>query len=287
MTARPAPRFLAATDFKRQARVPASSLPGAARLGTRLAGSCTAVLGQFGSSSWRVALDAIEDVPAANSEPDNASYRYLSSGGLLSLEVSFDRSVLSAVIEIALGGTGGEEPYEFPDRPLSRIEGETQKLIFARLAEEFERTFTTAFERSYSRVLTGGSGGTPEDSTERVVFRFIVNVFSYSGEVRVAFLREGLMACLAAGNESPDKSKTVTSPLQREISKADATLTVTLGPEVLLVEELAALKPGHHVRLASTAGTPVVIWCDGTRMLQAKLARAGDKLAVSVIGPAG
>jgi flagellar motor switch protein FliM len=70
--------------------------------------------------------------------------------------------------------------------------------------------------------------------------------------------------------------------LQRQVGKSDVDLTVTLGTEILSVEDIVDLRPGRLIELTSTVSTPVVLWSGGVAAFEGRLARAGDRLAVSI-----
>jgi flagellar motor switch protein FliM len=91
----------------------------------------------------------------------------------------------------------------------------------------------------------------------------------------------------ATASEENDAEEIATChQLQRQVGKSGVEFTVTLGPETLSVEDITALVPGKLISLSSTVCSPVTLWSGGVAAFEGKLARSGDRLAVSITAPA-
>ena len=70
--------------------------------------------------------------------------------------------------------------------------------------------------------------------------------------------------------------------LQNEVKKSDICLTVTLGTEILSLEEISGLRAGTLIELSSTVAGSVTVWSGSVAAFQGRLARNGDRLAVAI-----
>lgn len=286
----PAARPLSARHIMTQPRQSMSATPAAQKLATKIAERGCAILSTIGPAPWRMTLDRIEDGATISAEDPGLLVRIESHAGSMTLHLAFDRQAVSALCETAMGGTGTEAVFEIPERPLSRIEKDLLASILAKLA-----TGIVAALSEHLGMPTSLFDGTVEIGGEKsaqdlLAFRFVTNVFGYSGEMRLTVPRSELAAQFEAASESDGATliaEEERASLQREIGKADVEFTISLGPETLLVEEIANLIPGRMVRLAATTGAPVIVSSGGTPVYAATLTRSGEQLAVRIIASAG
>ncbi len=283
------PRALAAGDIKPRQRKSISALPAVTRLGSKLAESYSATLFGPSGASLRVTLDHIEESASAVSEDAATWFRLETRLGSMTLHLAFDRTAVSACCEAAMGGTGTEAPYEFPDRPLSGIEKGIVRLALKGLGS---RTTAVFAEQLATPVSQFDGLVEPEESCgnkEQIVFRFLVNLFGYSGELCLAASSSEIAAQFeTAGSEAGaiEARTEQLAALQRSIAKADITFSVMLGAETVLVEDLTNLAPGRLLQLSSSPKAPVLVWSEGNPVFIATLARTGGQLAVRIISAA-
>jgi flagellar motor switch protein FliM len=117
-----------------------------------------------------------------------------------------------------------------------------------------------------------------------VQFRYLINVFSHSGELRLTFSASELerqIKC-AEARLSEQIDIVLQEQLQNEVKKSDICLTVTLGTEILSLEEISGLRPGRLIELSSTVAGSVTVWSGSVAACQGRLARNGDRLAVAI-----
>ena len=279
-------RPLSAADIKPRERVSVSTLPSVVRFASKLADSAGGVLSVLGEAPWQVTLDRIEDdIPDVLAEA-GSWFRVESRNGSMTMHIALDRNAAAALCDAAMGGTGMEAAYELPDRPLSRIE---KSLVQAALSH-LETKVTTLLAEQLETPVSQIDGLAAQDEASagdgRITFRLRVNLFDYTGELHLtASRREVVTQFGSAGEESSlvmaqDEQR---AGLQRRIAAADLTFSVALGPEKVLVEDIANLAPGRHLKLLSTTQTPVIVSSEGNPVFSASLARSGDHLAVRII----
>jgi flagellar motor switch protein FliM len=234
-------------------------------------------------------LDRIEDGAAISAEEPGLLARIETHAGSMTLHLAFDRQAISALCETAMGGTGTEAAFEIPERPLSRIEKGLVASILAKLA-----TGVVAALSEHLGMPASLFDGTVEMGSEKsgqnlIAFRFVMNVFGYSGEMRLTVPGSELAAQFEAAGEADGAmliAEEKRASLQREIGKSEVELIIALGPETMLVEEIATLMPGRMVRLAATTSAPVIVSSGGTPVYAATLTRSGEQLAVRIIASA-
>ena len=276
--------FLSAAHFKSQSRAPISAMPSAVKLTTLLAETCSKTLGRFCSVSWRVAFDRIEETSFPPSDAFLRGIRFESAVGSLTAYIVLDRPVISAFMEAVMGGSGSESFFDIGERPLSSIEAGALAIALGALAEDIARTLSSHFGRPFSHFNEDEPGVPKPTAQERATFRYLVNVFGYSGEIRISIARSELAHQIESGEaECRDAADNAShQQLQRQVGKSEVEFTVSLGSETLSVEEIAGLRPGQLLALSSTVATPVKLWSGGVAAFEGSLARSGDHLAVNI-----
>ena len=275
---------LTATHFKPQQRVPVSAMPAAVKLGMLLSDGCQRALARHAAVSWRVAADRIEESNLVPAEAYAQAVRFESASGSLTMQMSFDQPAVSAVMEALLGGTGTEQPFDMGERPVSRIEAGILRLLCGSLAEEVALALGGQFGRPFSHFPEEDKPSTAGTGQDWASFHLLVNVFGHSGEICLSMPRAELAQQIkAAAPESEGLQDEMSrQQLRRQVSRSAVELQVTLGPETLSVEDIANLRPGRMIALSSTVSAPVTVWSGGVAAFEGKLARAGDRLAVSL-----
>jgi flagellar motor switch protein FliM len=284
----PKTRPLAISDFKPQPGVMVADMPAVIRLAGKLAESATLVLSELDGTPIRATLDRIEDTSAAIMEETGAWFRVESRHGSMTVHLAFDRTAVSALCETAMGGAGTEAPYDLPDRPLSRIE----KGLLRRALSKLETGVTATLAELLATPVRQFDGSVETTALEpqggHVIFHFLVNAFSYSGELRLTASKAEIQVQLgeaAGGLEDALARDSQRFELQRRIGSAVISFSVALGPEIALVEDIASLAPGRLLRLSATAASPVIVSSAGNPVFAASLAHSGERLAVRIIAP--
>jgi flagellar motor switch protein FliM len=278
---------LSASHFKARTRVPVSAVPSAVKLASHLAESCNKALTRFAAASWRVALDRIEETAFLPPDAYARATRFESASGSMTVHITLDRPFISAFIESVMGGNGSEAPFEMGERPLSAIETGALRLAFDTLADQMAQAFSIHFGQPFSHFREDAPATSSPFAQELASFRFLVNVFGHSGEIRICMARSELTHQIKATASEENDAQDIAScrQLQRQVGKSGVEFTVSLGPETLSVEDITGLTPGKLVCLSSTVSSPVTLWSGGVAAFQGKLARSGDRLAVSITAP--
>ena len=213
--------------------------------------------------------------------------RFESDRGSLTSLLTMDRQAVSALLEAAMGGTGAEPAYAMIERPLSKIERGLLDMIHAAIGREIAAMLSGMMLRPFG-LFEGDDAADLDSRAGLATLRFVLNVFSYSGEILLAFARDELeRQVVAAGEEqSQGVAQAQKQMLQREVGKSEVTLTVTLGEQLLTLEAIANLSPGKLIPLAATARAPVILWSGDVAACEAMLGRNGDRLAVTVTSAA-
>jgi flagellar motor switch protein FliM len=277
-------RPLSAAHFKQQQRVPIATMPKAVKLAALLALSFTKTLAQMAPVSWKVSLDRIEEASLLPAEAYVRSIRLESGTGSLPVDLAIDRPAITGLIEALMGGGGVEPPFELGERPISKIETAALDLFRSRFAEEMAAAFASEYARPFSHFLNEAAAGGPPITEERAVFRFILNVFGHSGELRLSMPRRELLEQVKGPETASEDSGSAMArqKLQQQVGRSDVQITVSLAPERLLVADVTSLRPGRMIELSSSATSPVTIWSSNVAAFEGRLMRAGDRLAVSI-----
>lgn len=276
---------LSISHFRPQSRVPVASMLAAKKAAAQMAEACARALGRIGAAPWRVTPDRIEEGLPFATASEITHVRLESELGSLTAYLWMDRQTASAIMEAALGGTGTETAFAMPERALSKIEQGVMRLATASVTQELVQALSRELGRPFSLFESDGRDELPEDASQLVSFRYIVNLFGYGGEIRISMARSELLQQIGSPAEAEAMAAgAAKQQLQSEIGRSELILTVSLGPEILSVEELSTLTPGKLLELASTASMPVTVWSSGVAAYQGTLARAGDRLAVCLTG---
>lgn len=278
-------RPLSAVHFKQQQRLALSAMPNVTRLAKLLAQSCSKTLSDLAPAPWNVSVDRIEDTSFPPADVYAKAIRLESETGSLTLDLTIGRLAIAGLMEAVMGGGGLEAPFDMGERPLSRIETAALDVIRNRLAGEIARVFESECGRAFSHFVNDDKAGNSPIAVERASFRFLITVLGHSGEIRMSLPREELLQQLKKSDGSDDEDPQhvmARQQLQRQVGRSDLQLMVTLGPEMLSVEDITRLQPGRLIELSSTAATPVTVWSGGVAAFEGRLLRAGDRLAVSI-----
>lgn len=275
---------LEASHFKTRERTALSNSSGAAKLAKLLDASCRKALEKFRNVPWQSSLEAIDGGAQLPAEGGGKHVRLESEFGSLTLNLFLDRAAVSAVIEAAMGGTGAEPAFNMNDRPLSKIEKELIAHLETTLAKEIAAAVSSHLCMDVGLFDAEEQPGITAASGELIQFRYLINIFGYSGEIRLTFpaseLEKQLKSAEARLSEEIDAVQQ--QQLQTEVNKSDIGLTVTLGTEILSLEDISGLRPGRLIELSSTVSASVTVWSGGVAAFQGRLARNGDRLAVAI-----
>jgi len=232
---------------------------------------------------WRVTLDGILVDVTMPSEPERGLLRFESQRGSLTALMLIDRDAISALLEAAMGGTGAEPAFEMHERPLSNIERRIMNLAQATIAEQLALALSETLGRTFS-LFDGREAPEMARGLQFAQFRYIVNIFTHSGEISLIFLQNELEEQIAQDNLDQGREVAVQERirLQEEVGRSEIKFAITLGQETLTVDDIAGMRPGTLINLTATASSPVIVWSGDVAAYEATLGRNGDKLAITI-----
>lgn len=276
-------RTLDASHFRPKPRTAITALPRITKLASGLADAVANGLNALRPAPWRIASEGISEEAPLPADGDVATVRFESEQGSLTALIIANREAISAMIEVAMGGTGIEPPFALSERPLSRIETRLLKLVQTTLARAIAGALGDCLMRPFS-LFEGSDAPELDRAMDLAQFRIVLNVFGYSGEIVLALAREELeRQIILSGTGPADEQVTAQRDrLQNEVGKSEVTLLATLAPELLTLDAIASMQPGKFIPLRATAVTPVTIWSGGVAAYQATLGRNGDRFAVTI-----
>ena len=282
-------RPLSAVHFKSAGKEAVTGNPIVTKLAAKLAEAVAAALADFGSAAPRVTLDSIGIMTQL--DEDATPLRFESRIASLQACIAFDRSLVFAMCELALGGTGTEEPVAESGRPFSAMEKDLRKAVISSVAQGVGGVLSHILTAPFRLFEDAGEDGPDGQDAAKTQFgfRYLVNIFGYSGELRVSFCEEDLAQHIGAASKPPEDGRAAAAmrDLQRRISGAEAVFKIHLAPEMVRVGDIMTLKPGSLLKLSATMSTPVVVSSGGMDVFSATLIHANARLAVRLIGPAG
>ncbi|MCB1378763.1 MAG: FliM/FliN family flagellar motor switch protein [Alphaproteobacteria bacterium] len=235
----------------------------------------------------RVTLEGSREEEVQRQKGETMEFVLPFAAGSLEAIFSCDRTLIALLTDLLLGGTGTESVVTPNDRPLSRIEEDICELVFQSLSKDLPALI------SGSHGFKVADSGLPAErrvksSPERdcfYMFRLLVNVFGYDGELRVGFHCGELRDLIAAASQPTDVSSVNGSErvaLLERVHESPTEIIVTLEADALTVMQLSSLVPGYVLQLRSTVHTPVMVLSGGIPLFVGHLAKIGDRLAVRV-----
>ncbi len=275
---------LRAAHFRAPPRPSLATLPRLGRLASGLADACTQGLSALRAAPWQLTAEAVSETEPAAGENERARLRFESDRGSLTALLVIDKPAISALIEAAMGGTGAEPAFTLHERPLSRIEAGVLRLAMAALATRIASALGD-FLLCPMRLFEDDDAPELDTASGVAQFRFVLNIFSYSGEIALVFARDELERQIAGGGgeQLEDARASQRQRLQQEVGKSEITLTVSLATESLTLDTLASMQPGKLIALAATTAQPVTVWSGGIAAYEATLGRSGDRYAVTLV----
>jgi flagellar motor switch protein FliM len=208
------------------------------------------------------------------------------------LLISADRAAVFAIIEMSLGGEGGQAPYA-ADRAFSKIEQRVAGTFFAQLATHLEQAFAPIAKSAF--VLGACSDRIDFDvlgrrSSPVLVAKLALRVWEGGGEILLVMPKaaiDPLRQVLArpVSEETRRDDPRWSSQIQDEITRTSVVLSGVLDERLAPLEEIANLAVGQILQLNATAQTRVRVECNGEPLLWCQLGKANGTYTLRVEEP--
>lgn len=284
-------RPLRPEDLRPRQQPAADQLPSVARFAQRLADAAGQLYADLGSLSPRVTLDGIRE-ETMTVVPDGAIWFDLAAvGRKLRMCCCLDRPATFALCEAAMGGTGTEDPFDDRERPLSRIERALRDRWCMRFRQNAADCLSQVTGKPVTTVVRDDKAGDPgefeeTEDLEMMVFRFLINLFGYSGELLLAGPRADLLRLFAsAGTSGDDAASAGQSALRHALGESQGDIRVALHPETMQVKDVAGLRRGSLLRLAARMSDPVIVSSGDQPIFSALLESSADRLSIRLLAP--
>lgn len=208
------------------------------------------------------------------------------------LTIGFDRGFLFAMTEAMFGGSGEEQPYG-EERPLSNIEKRIAKEMQGAAIRAMAASFQSVAETRFSILdetepsAAPGQGNMPPPE---IFARFLAHLWGYSGEILVGFPKSAMLMlqdklCAPSPADAAPSRPVWNGQIRRQIADADVSLTAVLAEFDLPLDDLAQLKKGQAIKLATRLGQPVMLTSDGETLFNCALGQSQGRYVLSIDGP--
>lgn len=258
--------------------------PSVQQLAVHAGEACLRSLMQLRPSGWTVALDRVTDASEAPRISLGKSNRLESERGSLAVHIQLDQQAISSVTEAAFGGTGAEQAFLNAEKPLSNLEKSLLNMLEDTLLAELATVFSSHFSRDFSSFRDAGATPGRTSTSEFIQFCYVINIFSYSGELILTLPSNDLRRQLSehANEISTAGTEDSIQNYRNELSKSTVLLTVTLAGENFPLDRISSLKKGELLELQAQTSSAVTVWSGNIESFEGRLARQGDRLAVLI-----
>jgi flagellar motor switch protein FliM len=203
-------------------------------------------------------------------------------GGLAAIDGALARALFDAL----LGGRRYSGPARDGRRAYTPIDRAVAERLFAAVLDEAEAAFRPVAPAGFrlERMETDARLAQVAPATGRVALaRFAVTLEKRGGRIELALPYAALDAAggrLAGRAEAGDPQWQ--GRIARELDAAEVKVEAVLDRMTVKLRDVLGWKPGARVKLDATPETPVELRSGGVGLMQGKLGRAGDRLAVRV-----
>lgn len=279
-------RPLTADLLGSRTEVSAANLPAVVRIFGLAGQALGALLREFSSVDVKVSLDAITEVGGAGIDPDAVECCFVANGSPIDARIACDRNLAMILCELAFGGSSDEPPCEGEDRPLSRIETALRQLAIGEFADRLPVILKEALGVEVKRLSDQGQSESPQPhESDRICGKLLVNVFGYSGELRVDLDRRRLIDLAApSSRRASTASVGLSSPtLRANLEQSETVLELRLRPQVMTYADIADLRIGQLLKLSMTADDPVALVSGGEHLFAARLVRPASRVTARIV----
>ncbi|MGQ0675614.1 MAG: FliM/FliN family flagellar motor switch protein [Rhodospirillales bacterium] len=240
----------------------------------------TVRLGEYLDNLRLPALLAVWRADAPNGAPGGAG----GGAGLLAL----DGGLARALPELLLGGRRFAGKPQGARRGFTPIERAVAERLMAAVLAELGRAFgpVAAVEFRFERLETDARLAAVDPlHAAAALARFAVALDGRAGHIELALpyaTLEPLAELLGRDHAGGPRDADWRARLAGEMAGADVKLDAVLDRVTMKLKDVLGWKIGSRVTLAKAPGAAIELGAGGVGLLQGKLGRAGDRLAVRV-----
>jgi flagellar motor switch protein FliM len=261
----------------------------------RLAEGLGRALGRLAGADWRATLESAATVRLGE-YLDNVPLPALlavwradawGGGGLAAV----DGALARALIDALLGGRRFSGAAQDARRPLTPIERAVAERLFAAVLGEMENAFRPAAPAGFRLERLESDARLAQFAPPHgraALARFAVTLEKRGGRLEIALPYAMLDAAAdrlggrAASGGDPQRDGEWQKRVASELGAAEVKVEAVLDRMTVKLRDVLGWKAGSRVRLNAAPDSPVELRSGGVGLMQGKLGRAGDRLAVRV-----
>jgi flagellar motor switch protein FliM len=210
------------------------------------------------------------------------------SGWNTRLLISARRSAVFAIVEMMLGGDGSQPAYAG-----KRLFSKTETRIAAAFFERFAKALAASVASVAPTPLTleapantinfeaVGNANTPVFAA-----KLGLDALGRGGEIVVAVPQSAIVlqrkAFASVERETARPDPSWTEQIEREITRANVTLSAVLDERTMRLAEISQLRVGQILELKATPRSRVHLECDGERMIVCQFGRSNGVYTLRV-----
>jgi flagellar motor switch protein FliM len=205
------------------------------------------------------------------------------------LIVSADQAFVVGVVETLLGGDGSEPPPA-ADRALTRVDFKLAQMVI----EQFANALAAAFESVKPTSFAVGPAAARVNfevlgrmTVPLVAAKFRLSVLGLGGDLTLMMsqsllspMRNELSRVTPPEAAMPDPAWS--QKIHSEVTRTNVELIAVLDEQMLPLAEVARFAVGQMLQLRATPEGPVLVECNGERLINCQIGKANGAYALRV-----
>ena len=203
--------------------------------------------------------------------------------------IGFDRHFMSTRVEVLFGGDGSEPPNT-EERPFSNLEIKVAEAVFEQVAKALRTSFASVadtpfnFERTETRMDFAVIG---RRNNLSVVAKLKLEALDRGGEMFIMIPQSALNPmrqnlAQAVSGDVAGRDPRWAKQMQREVQRAEVTLTAVLEERQATLGEIAEFKVGQVLELQATPRSRVMVECNDQSLFWCELGQAEGSYTLRV-----
>ncbi|MAG96682.1 MAG: flagellar motor switch protein FliM, partial [Rhodospirillaceae bacterium] len=204
--------------------------------------------------------------------------------------ITVDSALIYSIVDVLLGGRRGTAAMRIEGRPYTTIErnlvGRLVSVILADMGSAFEPLSPVTF--LFDRLETNPRFATiGRAANAAILIKLRVDMEDRGGRVEILLpyatlepVRELLLQMFMG--EKFGRDTIWESHLATELWYTDIALEAVLDEQVMSLRDVMNFHVGHTIMLNATSETPVEISCGGVALMEGRMGRTGDTMAIRI-----